>query len=84
MKTIQWLSNKIGVQTDKILHFLISFIISFPLMFTNIVFAIGITLLAGAYKEFTDMHKKENYWSWYDLLADCLGIILSLIIYLLL
>ena len=74
MRAIHWLSNKLGVQSDKILHFLVSFVIAFPLMAVNIYLAIGVTLAIGLYKEFTDSHKEGNYWSWGDLLADIIGI----------
>ena len=84
MKAIQWLSNKLGVQSDKVLHFLVSFVIAFPLMAVNIYLAIGVTLAIGLYKEFTDSHKEGNYWSWGDLLADCLGTLIAIILWLVL
>lgn len=31
MKIIRWLSSKIGVQSDKVLHFLVCFVITFVL-----------------------------------------------------
>ena len=79
MKMMKWLSNKLGVQSDKVLHFLVSFVIAFPLMAVNIYLAIGVTLAIGLYKEFTDSHKEGSYWSWGDLLADFLGIFLAVI-----
>ena len=79
MKAIRWLSNKLGVQSDKVLHFLVSFVIAFPLMAVNIYLAIGVTLAIGLYKEFIDSHKEGNYWSWGDLLADILGIFFAVI-----
>ena len=73
-----------GVQSDKVLHFLVSFVIAFPLMAVNIYLAIGVTLAIGLYKEFTDSHKEGNYWSWGDLLADILGILIAIILWLVL
>ena len=84
MKAIQWLNNKLGVQSDKVLHFLVSFVIAFPLMAVNIYLAIGATLVIGLYKEFTDSHKEGIYWSWGDLLADILGILIAIILWLVL
>ena len=75
MKAIQWLSNKIGVQSDKVLHFLVCFVIAFVLSFVNPIFGAVVALVIGLYKEFTDSHKVGNYWSWGDILADILGII---------
>ena len=81
MKMIKWLSNKLGVQSDKVLHFLVSFVIAFPLMAVNIYLAIGVTLAIGLYKEFTDSHKEDNYWSWGDILADIIGMIGGLLLW---
>ena len=75
MKIINWLSNKIGVQSDKVLHFLVCFLVTFILSFINPIFGAFVALVLGLYKEFTDSHKVGNYWSWGDILADCLGII---------
>ena len=78
------ISDKLGVQSDKVLHFLVSFIIAFPLMAMNIYLAIGVTLAIGLYKEFIDSHKQGNYWSWGDIMADCLGILIAIILWLVL
>lgn len=75
MKIIQWLSNKLGVQVDKILHFLVCFMITFVLSFINPIFGAFVALMLGLHKEFTDSHKLGNTWSWGDILADVLGII---------
>ena len=75
MKIIQWLSNKLGVQSDKILHFLVCFVITFVLSFINPIFGAFVALVLGLYKEFTDSHKLGNTWSWGDILADVLGIV---------
>ena len=75
MRAIQWLSNKIGVQSDKVLHFLVCFVITFVLPFINPIFGAFVALFIGIYKEFIDSHKVGNYWSWGDILADVLGII---------
>ena len=83
MKLILWLSNKIGVQTDKVLHFLVCFGIAFVLSFVNPIMAGVFCLILGLYKEFMDMHEKENYWSWQDIIADIVGICFGIILYLL-
>ena len=75
MKIIRWLSSKIGVQSDKILHFLVCFVITFVLSFINPIFGAFVALVLGLYKEFTDSHKLGNTWSWGDILADVLGIV---------
>lgn len=75
MRLILCLSNKIGVQSDKVLHFLVCFMITFLLSFINPIFGAFVALIIGLYKEFTDSHKVGNFWSWGDIIADCLGII---------
>ena len=81
MKAILWLSNKIGVQSDKILHFLVCFMTTFVLSFANPIFGAFVALVLGLYKEFTDSHKEGNYWSWGDILADIIGIIGGLLLW---
>lgn len=83
MRAIQWLSNKIGVQSDKVLHFLVCFVITFVLSFINPIFGAFVALIIGLYKEFTDSHKVGNYWSWGDIIADIVGICFGIILYLL-
>ena len=75
MRAIQWLSKLIGVQSDKVLHFLVCFFVTFVLSFINPIFGAVVALIIGLYKEFIDSHKVGNYWSWGDIIADCLGII---------
>lgn len=75
MKIIRWLSSKLGVQSDKILHFLVCFVITFVLSFINPIFGAFVALVLGLYKEFTDSHKLGNTWSWGDILADIIGIV---------
>lgn len=81
MKLILWLSNKIGVQSDKILHFLVCFVVAFVLSFVNPIFGAVVALIIGLYKEFIDSHKVGNTWSWGDLLADVLGIISGILMW---
>ena len=81
MRAIQWLSKLIGVQSDKVLHFLVCFIVTFGLSFINPIFGAFVALIIGLYKEFTDSHKAGNYWSWGDLLADVLGIISGILMW---
>lgn len=84
MKMIAWLSKKLGVQSDKILHFLVCFVVTFVLSFANPIFGAFVALILGLYKEFTDSHKSNNYWSWGDILADILGIFGGVILWLVL
>ena len=79
MKAILWLSNKIGIGIDKLLHFGVSFVITFVLSFINILFAIVLTSIIGLYKEFIDSHKINNYWSWKDLIADGIGVVVAIL-----
>ena len=76
-----WLSNKTGIGIDKLLHFGVSFVITFVLSFVNILFAVVFTSIIGLYKEFIDSHKINNYWSWGDLLADGIGIATAVLIH---
>ena len=84
MKMIAWLSSKTGVQSDKVLHFLVCFVVIFVLSFINPIFGAFAALILGLYKEFIDSHKVGNYWSWGDILADCLGIIGGVLLWLVL
>ena len=81
MKIINWLSNKIGVQGDKVLHFLVCFVVALVLSFVNPILGTVVALIVGIYKEFTDSHKVGNYWSWGDILADILGIISGILMW---
>ena len=81
MRLILWLSNKIGVQSDKVLHFLVCFVITFITSFVNPIMAGVFCLILGLYKEFMDMHEKENYWSWQDIIADIAGICFGIILF---
>ena len=80
---INWLSNKIGVQSDKVLHFLVCFVMTFVLSFVNVILAAAVTMILGMYKEFMDSHEEENYWSWGDILADSAGVAAAIILFLL-
>jgi len=79
MKVVQWLSNLLGVQNDKVLHFLVCFVVAFVFSFVNPIFGASVALVLGLYKEFTDSHKANNYWSWGDLLADGIGIAIAIL-----
>ena len=81
---VRWLSNLIGVQSDKVLHFLVCFVVTFALSWVNVIIAIIFALILSFYKEFMDMNEKGNYWSWGDILADSLGILTAVILWLVL
>lgn len=100
MKTVQkianWLSNRIGVRGDYILHFGVCFLSTsiigiLPFLVVNYflgyipgivaslfgaVFAAGLSI--G--KESGDKNNPNSGWSWSDLIADALGILVGLII----
>jgi len=78
------LSNLTGVQSDKVLHFLVCFVVTFALSWVHVIIAIIFALILSFYKEFMDMNEKGNYWSWGDILADSLGILTAVILWLVL
>ena len=82
MKLLNKISAKLKIGEDKILHFIICFVITFIGAFLHFLFAIIITLIIAFYKEFIDSHKPGNYWSWRDILADTLGCLLAVLIHL--
>lgn len=76
-------SEKIKVRPDLVLHFILSFMISFVLLLLikNPIIPIGITLLVGIGKEIYDVYKTNpTGFDLKDLLADSLGIISSYLI----
>lgn len=75
------ISNFLGVQSDKVLHFLVCFSITFALSWVNVIIAVIFAIILSFYKEFMDMNEKENYWSWGDILADVLGILAAILMY---
>ena len=81
MRLVRWLSNKIGVQSDKVLHFLVCFVVTFALSWVNVIIAVIFALILSFYKEFMDMNEKGNYWSWGDIVADVLGIFFAVVVW---
>ena len=75
------LSNLLGVQSDKVLHFLVCFVVTFALSWVNVIIAVIFALILSFYKEFMDMNEKGNYWSWGDILADSFGILTAIFAY---
>lgn len=69
------------IQTDKILHFLVSFILIllFTLIF-NLKLTIIIVFIIGIIKELYDYFVKKRNDCLEDLLANCCGIIMATII----
>lgn len=96
LKTAVWLSKLTGVRGDYILHFgvcslstsiigLISFLVVnhflgyTPALVASLfgaVFALGL----GVGKESGDRNNPNSGWSWWDLLADALGIVVGLLV----
>lgn len=68
------------LKNDKVLHLICNFIIVVVLGFTfNIVVGISVALTASLSKELYDEIRYKG-WSWDDLIADLVGIVLGIII----
>lgn len=68
------------LRNDKVLHLICNFIIVVVLGFAfNIVTGISIALIASLSKELYDEIKYKG-WSWDDLIADLIGIVLGIIV----
>lgn len=68
------------LKNDKVLHLICNFIIVVVLGFTfNIVTGISIALIASLSKELYDEIKYKG-WSWDNLIADLIGIVLGIIV----
>ena len=68
------------LKNDKVLHLICNFIIVVVLGFTfNIVTGISVALIASLSKELYDEIKYKG-WSWDDLMADLIGIVLGIIV----
>lgn len=61
------------IEIDKFLHFSVCFILSF--IFGT--YGVAIAILASLIKEYKDMLTPGNSWSWGDIIADGLGIIIG-------
>lgn len=81
-KTAIILAKFLHIPSDKLLHFTCSAIITFIcLLFTPKLIAGSIALGVGIGKEIYNCYKKNpTGWSWGDLLADGLGIIVILLV----
>lgn len=66
---------------DKLLHFLGCYFIcaSLYILFGWIWVAVCVALIAGFLKEWIDSRDDRNRWSWGDVLADVLGIIVFVV-----
>ena len=96
LQIANWLSNKIGLRGDYILHFGVCFlstsiigILSFLVVnhFFGYVPGIVASLFGAVFalglslgKEFGDKNNPKSGWSWGDLVSDALGILVGLII----
>lgn len=68
------------LKNDKVLHLICNFIIVVVLGFTfNIVTGISVALIVSLSKELYDEIKYKG-WSWDDLIADLIGIVLGIIV----
>lgn len=68
-KIADWLSKLTGVREDYILHFLVCFLSSL-ISYEGAWAAFGASLAA----EYKDSITPGNFWSWWDLFADAIGI----------
>lgn len=83
-----WISK---IQQDKLLHFIIAYLIvdivlsvccHFNLVYwIGIVIGVCIALLATIVKELDDKRQWDD-WSWLDILASCVGIVIKVSLYL--
>ena len=70
------IGNFIGVDTDKVLHFVCSLVVVLVIgLPTNVWIGVTAGLFIGIGKEIGDEMSPSNRWSWGDILANCLGII---------
>lgn len=68
------------LKNDKVLHFICNFIIVLILGFIfNVIVGISAAVVASLGKELYDEIKYKG-WSWNDLIADLIGIILGALI----
>ena len=66
--------------TDKILHFLVCYAIVFTFIaFGHLFIGLAIAVLLSFCKELYDKIS-YNGWSWFDLLADSIGILLGILV----
>ena len=82
MKTIKKIASKLGVGYDKVLHFLVIFIVCLPLLFVNFWLSFGVFVVLSFGKELRDKRQPNNHFCWYDILADTVGFIGAIIVYL--
>ena len=75
-QVVGWLSSKMGIRGDYILHFMACFALSLLGSYGAAV-AIGL----GIGKEYGDKYAAGNRWDWTDIAADALGIITGLTIW---
>lgn len=69
---IKWLTSNI----DKVLHYTLSMLIVLWLsVILHILIASAIALAIGFVKEWIDSKREDNRWSWWDILADILGVL---------
>ena len=61
------------IQKDKKLHFAVNFICSIVGGIYGILLGLGLSF--G--KEYGDSKAVGNRWDWYDIIADCLGLIIG-------
>lgn len=74
-KIVAWLSKLIGIRGDYILHFGVCFLSSL-ISYEGAWAAFGASLAA----EYKDSITPGKFWSWWDLFADGLGIVLGTLI----
>ena len=82
MKIIKKIASKLGVGCDKVLHFLVIFTVCLPLLFVNFWLSFGVFIALSFGKELRDKRQPNNHFCWYDILADTVGFIGAIIVYL--
>ena len=78
------IAEDLGIGYDKVLHFAVVFIATLIMMFLFGWFSGFVAYMALSFgKELYDRAQPGNHFCWYDIIADTLGFIVAILIYLL-
>lgn len=80
MKFVEKIKDFAQKNIDKILHFLVCYVIVFTFIaFEHLFIGLAIAIVLSFCKEFYDKIS-YNGWSWADLIADSIGILLGVLV----
>lgn len=70
-----------NIGTDKYLHALVCYtiVLTFACL-VSIGWGVFFALLFAFGKEWIDQNTPKNKWDWYDVLSDCIGILLAILV----